>query len=103
MTLVLMAIMIFYASAQQSMFGGTEIIFPEIHEDYTVTFRVQAPEAEEVKLTGGSTSLSLHHYYLNKNMKLSYLFMILLLGSQWPRTSAMGSIRKAERAGDAAG
>ena len=43
--------------------------------------------------TGGSTSLSLHHYYLNKNMKLSYLFMILLLGS----------IRKAERAGDAAG
>jgi enterochelin esterase family protein len=52
MTLVLMAIMTFHASAQQSMFGGTEIISPEIHEDNTVTFRVQAPEADEVKLTG---------------------------------------------------
>ena len=52
MTLVLIATMTFHASAQQSMFGGTAIISPEIHEDNTVTFRVQAPGAEEVKLTG---------------------------------------------------
>jgi enterochelin esterase family protein len=52
MTLVLMATMTFHASAQQSLFGGTDIISPEIHEDNTVTFRVQAPGTEEVKLTG---------------------------------------------------
>jgi len=38
--------------AQQALYGGTEVISPEIHEDHTVTFRVQAPEADEVLLTG---------------------------------------------------
>jgi len=52
LTLVLMAIMTFLASAQQSLSGGTAIISPEIYEDNTVTFRVQAPGAEEVRLTG---------------------------------------------------
>ena len=50
--IVFFAVMTFQVSAQQSMFGGTEIVSPEIYEDHTVTFRVQAPGAEEVKLTG---------------------------------------------------
>ena len=40
------------ALAQQAIFGGTEIVSPEIHENHTVTFNVNAPEAEEVKLSG---------------------------------------------------
>jgi len=40
------------AHAQQALFGGTEIISPEIHENQTVTFKVNATEAEEVKLSG---------------------------------------------------
>ena len=40
------------ALAQQALFGGTEIISPEIHENQTVIFKVNAPEAEEVKLSG---------------------------------------------------
>jgi len=40
------------AAAQQALFGGTEIVSPEIHEDHSVTFRVEAPEAGEVKLSG---------------------------------------------------
>ncbi len=38
--------------AQQALSGGTEIVSPEIHENHTVTFKVNAPEAEEVKLSG---------------------------------------------------
>ena len=38
--------------AQQALSGGTQIVSPEIHEDHSVTFRIQAPEAGEVKLTG---------------------------------------------------
>ena len=45
-------VMSFQARAQQALYGGTEIVSPKIHEDHRVTFRVQAPGAEEVKLTG---------------------------------------------------
>lgn len=37
---------------QQAIFGGTELTSPEIHENFTVSFRVQAPGAKEVRLTG---------------------------------------------------
>lgn len=40
------------ALAQQAIGGGQEIVSPEIHEDQTVTFSIQAPKAEEVKLRG---------------------------------------------------
>lgn len=45
----------FLASAgytQQSLFGGAEITSPEIHKNHTVTFRIYAPNADEVKLSG---------------------------------------------------
>lgn len=40
------------ALAQQAIGGGQEIVSPEIHEDQTVTFSLQAPKAEVVKLRG---------------------------------------------------
>lgn len=38
--------------AQQALGRGQEIKSPEINDDNTVTFRLMAPEAKEVKLTG---------------------------------------------------
>ncbi len=38
--------------SQQALFGGANIISPEINADNSVTFRFQAPDAKEVKLTG---------------------------------------------------
>lgn len=51
-TLALLVAISFPLVAQQSMFGETEIVSPEIHADYSVTFRVKAEKAETVKLTG---------------------------------------------------
>ena len=41
-----------FASAQQALWGGDEIISPEIHENKAVTFRLSAPNASEVLITG---------------------------------------------------
>ncbi len=38
--------------AQQSIFGGGQIVSPQIHDDNSVTFRLNAPDAGEVKLSG---------------------------------------------------
>ncbi len=38
--------------AQQALFGGQQIISPEIHDNQTVTFRLNAPNAESVMVTG---------------------------------------------------
>lgn len=38
--------------AQQTLFGGGEIKSPEINADHTVTFRVQAPKAVSVQVSG---------------------------------------------------
>ena len=38
--------------AQQSLFGGQEITSPEINDDNSVTFRLMAPNAQEVKISG---------------------------------------------------
>ena len=38
--------------AQQALWGGQEIVSPQIHENNTVTFRLHAPEAVKVELTG---------------------------------------------------
>jgi enterochelin esterase-like enzyme len=40
------------AAAQEALRGGTEIVSPEIHDDHTVTFRVQAPDAGQVRISG---------------------------------------------------
>ena len=38
--------------AQQALFGGNEIVSPEINQDGTVTFRLFAPNASQVQVTG---------------------------------------------------
>ncbi len=38
--------------AQQALWGGVQEQSPEIHENHTVTFRLNAPEAGEVRLSG---------------------------------------------------
>lgn len=38
--------------AQQALWGGSQIVSPEINTDKTVTFRLMAPEASKVQLTG---------------------------------------------------
>lgn len=41
-----------FAYSQQARWGEEEIISPDIHENKTVTFRLSAPNAQEVKITG---------------------------------------------------
>ena len=41
-----------FAFAQQALFGGAGIVSPEIHPDNTVTFRIAAPKAVVVQVTG---------------------------------------------------
>ena len=38
--------------AQQTLFGGNDIVSPEINNDGTVTFRLVAPKAVRVQITG---------------------------------------------------
>lgn len=38
--------------AQQALWGSSKIVSPEIHEDNTVTFRLHAPKAVKVQVSG---------------------------------------------------
>ncbi|MBQ8502003.1 MAG: esterase [Bacteroides sp.] len=38
--------------AQQAIWGGAQVVSPEIHDDNTVTFRLKAPKAVRVQVTG---------------------------------------------------
>lgn len=40
------------AYAQQALWGGVNVVSPEIHPDKTVTFRIAAPTVSTVQLTG---------------------------------------------------
>ena len=40
------------STAQEALFGGQQITSPEINSNNTVTFRVMAPNAKEVKISG---------------------------------------------------
>ncbi len=40
------------ASAQQALWGGSKVVSPEIHPDNSVTFRLHAPKAVKVQVTG---------------------------------------------------
>lgn len=41
-----------FANAQQALFGGPQIVSPEINADRSVTFRLNAPKASSVQVTG---------------------------------------------------
>ena len=47
--LLLMCAMTF---AQQALWGGAPVVSPEIHDNNTVTFRLKAPKAVTVQVTG---------------------------------------------------
>jgi enterochelin esterase family protein len=49
---IMMAFISLEAEAQQALWGAPGIVSPEVKEDRTVTFRFQAPEAKEVKISG---------------------------------------------------
>ena len=38
--------------AQQTLWGGTNLVSPQINEDKTVTFRIHAPKASKVEIEG---------------------------------------------------
>ncbi|MCD8209086.1 MAG: esterase, partial [Bacteroidales bacterium] len=40
------------SNAQQALWGGPQVVSPDIHEDNTVTFRLLAPNAGSVQVTG---------------------------------------------------
>ena len=40
------------ASAQEALWGGAPVVSPEIHDNNTVTFRLKAPKAVRVQVTG---------------------------------------------------
>lgn len=50
--LATMAMLSVAAYAQQALWGGQQIVSPEIHENNTVTFRFAAPKAVSVQITG---------------------------------------------------
>ncbi len=47
-----MALAALGVNAQQALWGGSQILSPEINPDNTVTFRLQAPKAVRVQVTG---------------------------------------------------
>lgn len=51
---ILFAMLLFSLTAfsQQALFGGQNIISPEVHDNHTVTFRFYAPKAVKVQVTG---------------------------------------------------
>lgn len=50
--LAIVVIACFQSFAQQALGGATDIVSPEVKADNTVTFRFQAPNAKEVKISG---------------------------------------------------
>lgn len=47
-----MAALAFMSNAQQALWGGSQIVSPQVNDNNTVTFRLVAPNAREVKITG---------------------------------------------------
>lgn len=51
-SLTIFAFIALCVHAQQALWGAPQIVSPEIHSDNTVTFRLIAPNAQEVQVTG---------------------------------------------------
>lgn len=51
-SLVVILLLCTFSYAQQALWGGASVISPEIHENNTVTFRLKAPKAVKVQVTG---------------------------------------------------
>jgi enterochelin esterase-like enzyme len=51
-TLIILLGLVYAAQAQEALFGAQPITSPEIHDDSSVTFRLSAPNAKSVQITG---------------------------------------------------
>lgn len=51
-SLVIALLLCTLSFAQQALWGGTPVVSPEIHDNNTVTFRLKAPKAVKVQVTG---------------------------------------------------
>ncbi|SBV93861.1 esterase [uncultured Dysgonomonas sp.] len=54
-TLFLLIVSIIFCTSvfsQQALWGGSEVVSPEVHGNNTVTFRLHAPNAKDVKISG---------------------------------------------------
>lgn len=52
MVISFLALVTVNSFAQQALFGAAPIVSPEVKADHTVTFRIQAPAADSVQITG---------------------------------------------------
>ena len=50
--LIMTCLMSSWAFAQQALWGGSNIVSPQVNEDHTVTFRIYAPKASKVEVEG---------------------------------------------------
>lgn len=51
-SLTVLLLLCTFSYAQQALWGGGPVVSPEIHENNTVTFRLKAPKAVKVQVTG---------------------------------------------------
>src|SRR5690606_10193365 len=51
-TLLFLITQVYSAQAQEALFRAQQITSPEIHDDSSVTFRLSAPNAKSVQITG---------------------------------------------------
>lgn len=52
LTLILLLLAPLYVSAQQALWGVPQLVSPQVNPDRTVTFRLNAPTARRVQITG---------------------------------------------------
>jgi 1,4-alpha-glucan branching enzyme len=74
--------------AQQDLFNENPIISPEINADHTVTFRIQAPEADQVSVTGsldGENAFAPITYAMRKGNDGMWTFITPVLPSEFYR------------------
>ena len=71
LTIAAAAMTVLSANAQQALWGGTQVVSPEINSDGTVTFRYQAPKAVKVEVTGDFLPTQKMEFEMN-GQKVSY-------------------------------
>lgn len=72
--------------AQQDLFNENPIISPEINADHSVTFRIQAPEAHQVSVTGsldGEHAFAPITYDMQKGNDGMWIFTTPVLPSEF--------------------
>ena len=71
LTIAAIAMTVLSSNAQQALWGGTQVVSPEINADGTVTFRYQAPKAVKVEVTGDFLPTEKMEFEMN-GQKVSY-------------------------------